>query len=990
MIDTSEKNFEEAIETHLLANGYHKRTSNNYDKTLCLIPDDLINFLLATQPKEWQKFQTQYGTDAKQKLLKRLADVIQKHGTLEVFRNGIKANGCRFQLAYFCPVSGLNEDTQKLYQANFFSVIRQFYYSEKTPDKSIDLGLFLNGIPIFTAELKNPFKGQRVEDAIKQYRTTRDPKELVLSFGVCLSHFAVDPDTVYMTTHLQGSKTEFLPFNQGYNNGAGNPPYSLGFSTAYLWENIWNKNSILDLVQNFITLVEEDNQGRKTGKKSLLFPRYHQLDTVRRLIEDAKAKGSGQKYLIQHSAGSGKSNTIAWLFHQLACLHDSKDSRIFDSIIIITDRRILDRQLQRTVKQFQQVDGVVENIDKTSRQLKEALENGKNIIVTTLQKFPRIVDQIQQLSGQRFAVIIDEAHSSQSGESSKYLKSVLNVNSLEAAAQEEENIENDLEDRITEEARKRGNLPNLSYFAFTATPKAKTLELFGIKQPNGGCIPFSLYSMRQAIEEEFILDVLQNYTTYQTYFNLIKTAETDPHFDRSKATRLLRNFVELHQHTINKKVAIIVEHFKDTVAHQLNGKAKAMIVTPSRLHAVRYKLALDQYFRENSYPYQSLVAFTGTVKDGGSDFTETVMNTASAGTNIPETATAEAFNQDPYKFLIVANKFQTGFNQPLLVAMYVDKRLGGVNAVQTLSRLNRTDPHKNSTIVLDFANDAGTIQSAFEVYYDRTALATETDPNLLYDIQYQLEDFELYTDTDVDNFARIYYDPKATQDKLHAILVPVIDRYQATAEEEQFAFRNQLKDFVRLYAFISQLLSIPDSELEKLYEFSRHLARKLPISSQRLPIEVQQSIALLTYRIQQTHTGRIPLTQGIRELDPIISAGTGQLPIEELEPLTQILQQLNQQFGTDFTEDEQVFIQQIETKLDKHEALKASLQVNSSENVRLTFNNIINEMMQDLIESNFQFYRQFNDNKTFAQYLSDILFQRYLEKTTQNSDHQIF
>lgn len=635
MIDTSEKDFEEAIETHLLANGYHKRTSNNYDRTLCLIPDDVINFLVATQPQEWQKFQTQYGTDAKQKLLKRLADVIQKQGTLEVLRNGIKANGCRFQLAYFCPVSGLNEETQKLYQANFFSVIRQFYYSEKTRDKSIDLGLFLNGIPIFTAELKNPFKGQRVEDAIKQYRTTRDPREPVLRFGVCLSHFAVDPDTVHMTTHLQGTKTEFLPFNQGYNNGAGNPPKLFSprllgegpgvrscFSTAYLWENIWNKNSILDLVQNFITLVEEeDNQGRKTGEKSLLFPRYHQLDTVRRLIEDAKTKGSGQKYLIQHSAGSGKSNTIAWLSHQLACLHDSTDNRIFDSIIIITDRRILDRQLQRTVRQFQQVDGVVENIDKTSRQLKEALENGKNIIVTTLQKFPRIVDQIQQLSGQRFAVIIDEAHSSQTGESSKYLKSVLNASSLEAAVQEEENIEDDLEDRITEEARKRGNLPNLSYFAFTATPKAKTLELFGIKQPNGGYLPFSLYSMRQAIEEGFILDVLQNYTTYQTYFNLIKTAETDPHFDRSKATRLLRNFVELHQHTINKKVAIIVEHFKDTVAHQLDGKAKAMIVTPSRLHAVRYKFALDQYLRENGYPYQSLVAFTGTVKDSGSDFT---------------------------------------------------------------------------------------------------------------------------------------------------------------------------------------------------------------------------------------------------------------------------------------------------------------------------------------------------------------------------------
>lgn len=406
------------------------------------------------------------------------------------------------------------------------------HYSDRTPDKSLDLALFLNGIPLFTAELKNPLKGQTVEHAIKQYRTTRDPQEPLFHFGVCLSHFAVDPDLAYMTTHLQNGKTRFLPFNQGRNGGAGNPPSAFSFSTAYLWEQVWQKDSVLDLIQNFITLVEEeDDQGRTTGKKSLIFPRYHQLDAVRRLIAHARDNGTGQSYLIQHSAGSGKSNSIAWLAHQLASLHDPQDNRVFDSIVVITDRRVLDRQLQRTIRQFEQVSGVVENIDKHSTQLKEALEAGKNIVVTTLQKFPVIVDQMQALSGNRFAVIIDEAHSSQTGESSKKLKDVLSATSLEAAASEEETIEDDTEDRIEAEARKRGRLNNLSYFAFTATPKQKTLELFGTRQPDGSFHPFSLYTMRQAIEEGFILDVLQNYTTYKTYFNLLKTVETDPRYD---------------------------------------------------------------------------------------------------------------------------------------------------------------------------------------------------------------------------------------------------------------------------------------------------------------------------------------------------------------------------------------------------------------------------------------------------------------------------
>jgi type I restriction enzyme, R subunit len=981
MVDTSEKNFETTIEQHLVQNGYKSRNSRDYDRALCLIPREVLDFIQATQPQEWQKFITQYGEEAKPKLLKRLAEVIKKRGTLEVFRKGLKVNGCRFQLTYFRPVTGLNAETQQLYQANFFSVIRQLHYSDRTPDKSLDLALFLNGIPLFTAELKNPLKGQTVEHAIKQYRTTRDPRESLFHFGVCLSHFAVDPDLAYMTTHLQNGKTRFLPFNQGRNGGAGNPPSAFSFSTAYLWEEVWQKDSVLDLIQNFITLVEEeDDQGRATGKKSLIFPRYHQLDAVRRLIAHARDNGTGQSYLIQHSAGSGKSNSIAWLAHQLASLHDPQDNRVFDSIVVITDRRVLDRQLQRTIRQFEQVSGVVENIDKHSTQLKEALEAGKNIVVTTLQKFPVIVDQMQALSGNRFAVIIDEAHSSQTGESSKKLKDVLSATSLEAAASEEETIEDDTEDRIEAEARKRGRLNNLSYFAFTATPKQKTLELFGSKQPDGSFHPFSLYTMRQAIEEGFILDVLQNYTTYATYFNLLKTVEADPRYDRSKAASLLRWFVELHDHAIQQKIAIIVEHFHQNIADAIDGKAKAMLVTRSRLHAVRYKLAIDQYLRDKGYPYQSLVAFTGTVKDGGVDCTEANMNTASAGTHISEKATAETFNQEPYRFLIVANKFQTGFDQPLLSAMYVDKKLGGVNAVQTLSRLNRTHPNKTATVVLDFTNEASVIQEAFEEYYDRTILTEATDSNLLYDVQFQLDDFHFYDEQNITAFATVYFSPKGTQDRIHAALAPVVDRYREALEEQQFDFRQKLGDFIRLYAFISQLLPIPDGELEKFYQFARHLIRKLPVSQLRLPLDVQQNIELESYRIQQTHSGKIKLERGVHEVSPITAAGTGSPSAEQLEALSHIIQEINQRFGTDFSEDERVFIERLEIKLDESKPLQASTRVNSPENIRLTFNNITSDLMQEMIETNFNFYKQFNDDQDFSGLLMGFLFNRYMER----------
>jgi type I restriction enzyme R subunit len=600
--DLSEKNFEATIEKVLTQTlpapepmhevgaapgGYRKRSPDDYSRSLCLDADLVLDFLYATQPKEWEKLKVQHGADVKARFLRRLSSEVAKRGTLDVLRQGVRDSGCKFQLAYFRPASGLNPDTQRLYQANQFSIIRQLHFSEKS-EKSLDLALFLNGLPIFTAELKNPLTCQTVKDAIAQYKKDRDPKEPLFSFGRCLAHFAVDPDLVYVTTRLAGPGTWFLPFNRGKHGGAGNEPSAFDFATAYLWREVWSRDSVLDLIQNFLHVVEdEDDEGKKTGKRKLLFPRYHQLDAVRRLIAASRRQGTGNRYLIQHSAGSGKSNSIAWLAHQLASLHDAESQRVFDSIIVLTDRRVLDRQLQRTVRAFEQTLGLVENIDQTSKQLKQALEEGKTIIVSTLQKFPAMLDQIRrmeeearrkgegegkqfQVYGKRFAVIIDEAHSSQSGETSKGWKTVLSVSNLEEAEQADVVAEkDDLEDKIVAEMKKRGRLPNVSLFAFTATPKPKTLELFGTKRPDGKFEPFSLYTMRQAIEEGFILDVLANYTSYKAYWSLLKKIKDDPRYDRTKAFTLLRSFVELHRATIDMKVAIMVEHFAEHGYHQI-------------------------------------------------------------------------------------------------------------------------------------------------------------------------------------------------------------------------------------------------------------------------------------------------------------------------------------------------------------------------------------------------------------------------------------
>ncbi len=1008
MPDVTERSFEDAIECGLLQHGpdacagdsmmvrettppygdavpggYRKRAAADYDRALCLVPRDVVDFILATQPKEWEKLKQHHGAAVKEQFLKRLAREIERRGALDVLRQGVKDSGCAFRLAYFRPSSGLNEALQRLHAANLFSVVRQLHYSEKN-EKSLDLVLVLNGVPIFTAELKNPLTGQTVQDATRQYMTDRDPREPLLAYGRCLAHFAVDPDLVYVATHLDGPRTRFLPFNQGKFGGAGNPPVSptqTGYPTAYLWDRIWARDSVLDLLRQFIhEIEEEDEKGRKNGKRSLIFPRYQQLDAVRRLVAHARGLGAGQRYLIQHSAGSGKSFTIAWLAHQLATLHDAADRRVFDSIVVVTDRRVLDRQLQTTMRQFEQTLGVVENIDTTSRQLKQALESGKTIIVTTLQKFPVIAKEIGELPGQRFAVIVDEAHSSQSGESTKSLKSVLASGSLEEAEQEEagaETPEEELESTILAEMEKRGRLPNLSLFAFTATPKAKTLELFGARRADGKFEPFHLYSMRQAIEEGFILDVLANYTTYRAYWRLLKTIADDPRYDKNKAEYLLKSFVELHPHAIGEKVRIMVEHFAAQAQHEIGGKAKAMIVTRSRLHAVRYRLAVDRYLKENGYPFKALVAFSGTVTDGGRSYTEPGMN------GFSEKQTAKTFERLEYRFLIVANKFQTGFDQPLLHTMYVDKKLGGVNAVQTLSRLNRTHPEKRGTLVLDFANEADEIRAAFEPYYETTLLSEATDPNLLYEIQSRLLAFPVYTGADVDRFARLYFDRKATQDQLYAVLAPVTTRFRELSEDERRDFRGQLTDYVRLYAFLAQVLTFADADLEKLYVFARHLRRLLPADQAELPREVQQNIDMESYRIQQTGSGKIVLERKTGLLEPMGTKGPLGTAPEDVEFLSRIIAELNERFGLNLGPEHRVTLGQMMEKLDGDAALDASARVNTRENVRLTFDQKVEDVIQEIVDSNFELYKRITDDRAFGAAIKNFLFDQYLRAHRQ-------
>jgi len=962
--------------------GWTAGDPRDYDRNYCVDLAQLSAFLRATQPDAADGLALDEDGPARRKFLARLQGEIAKRGTVDVLRKGLGHGAHELELFYGTPSEG-NEVAQQRFGLNRFTVTRQLRYSGDRAQLALDLALFINGLPVITFELKNSLTKQTVSDAVEQYRKDRNPREKLFEFGRCIVHFAADEREVRFCTHLRGKASWFLPFNRGWNDGAGNPPNPDGLAADYLWREILTRESLTEIIENYAQIIESKDDKTGRTKKTQIWPRYHQLDVVRRLLADAAEYGAGRRYLTQHSAGSGKSYTIAWLAHQLSVLHDLDDRRVFDSVVVVTDRRVLDRQLQQTVRQFEQTLGVVENIDQTSRQLREALEAGRTIIVTTLQKFPVIADEIGQLPGKRFAVIADEAHSSQSGESTKSLKAVLDAESLEAAEQEEAAApthEEEIEDRVHEEIRQRGPLPNLSTFAFTATPKPKTLELFGEKQPDGRFKPFHLYSMRQAIEEGFILDVLASYTTYKAYWRLKKKIEDDPRYDKSKAEHLLKSFVELHPHAIREKIAICVEHFAELVAQEVRGLAKAMIVTRSRLHAVRTKLALDRYLDEKGHPWKALVAFSGTVKDGGESYTESGMNSVGQDRVIGERQTAAEFDKPEYRFLVVANKFQTGFDQPLLHTMYVDKKLGGVNAVQTLSRLNRTHPDKGGTMVLDFANEPDEIRKAFEPYYETTVLSEETDPNLLYEVQGRLLDFGVFAAADIETFARSYFGRNATQDQLYAALEPARQRFAELVDEEQRDFLGQLTDYVRLYAFLSQVLTFADTDLEKLYQLARHLRRLLSVGREALPLEVQQNIDMESFRIQQTSRGRIPLERHVRPLEPAGSKTEGGTDGGQMEALSRIIEGLNERFGLNLTDEHRVTLEQIRSALDKDAGLTASARVNTRENVRLTFDPKVEDKIQEIVETNFDLYKRITDDPEFGQALKDVLFEDYIRR----------
>ncbi|CAG5089479.1 Type I site-specific deoxyribonuclease [Thermobacillus xylanilyticus] len=987
----TERALEDAIETHLIGHGgYEKGDPAKYDRELALFPKTVIRFIKSSQPDEWNRLVGYFGHDTEKEVIKRLVQVLQRDGMLKVLRKGFDLYNVPIRMAYFKPASGLNPDAVEKYGKNILTVTRQVHYSTRN-ENSLDIVLAVNGLPVATVELKNPFTGQTVEDAKRQYKVDRDPNELLFQFKKrALVHFAVDPDEVYMTTRLDGSSTRFLPFNRGYNNGAGNPPdEKTGIRTSYLWRDIWQRDSWLDILHRFLHLQVEEKvvNGQRKRKESMIFPRYHQLDAVRKIEADVLLNGPGHNYLIQHSAGSGKTNSIAWLAHRLSSLHDQDDKPIFHAVIVITDRVVLDRQLQDTIYQFEHVQGVVRPIKESSRQLAQALNSGARIIITTLQKFGYILDQVGNLSGKNFALIVDEAHSSQSGKAADAVKQVLAAPTLEEAEKLQAQLDaaaDDAEEEILKELAKRGPQRNLSHFAFTATPKHKTIEMFGRKDENGKYQPFHLYSMRQAIEEGFILDVLRNYVTYKTYYKLAKAIEDDPLVDERAAKRSIARFVSLHPYNLSQKTEVMIEHFRRVTRHKIGGRAKAMVVTSSRLHALRYKQAFDAYIREKGYnDIQTLVAFSGTVIDDGQEFTEPKIN------GFGEKELPEKFDTDDYQVLIVADKYQTGFDQPLLHTMFVDKKLSGIQAVQTLSRLNRTYPGKEDTFILDFVNEPEDIKKAFLPYYEKTELEHETDLNLLSDLKNKLDDFQIYWQSEIDAFCRVFFRPKERQKKsdigrLHQYVDPAVDRFRAKSREEQEEFRSTLAAYIRAYAFITQIAPFQSVPLHKLYAYGQLLLRKLPTRGVK-QINLDDDVALEYYRLQETSNGNISLMgEEPVKLKGMTDTGTGILREEKQVYLSSIIDVLNKRFGTEFKEADKLFFDQIEQDIMDDAQIVQSARNNTIDNFKFVFDEVFLEKVISRMGQNDRMFAMIMDDQDFQQAVKAWILKSVYEKINEN------
>ena len=979
----TEENFEDHIEAHLNRSGYRSRRTIHYNKRLCLIHDETLRFIQDTQPEVYQRLEIQYGSDTATKLLDRISKEIGRRGVLDVLRKGVKDRGCHFNLTYFRPSSSMNPDHQKLYAQNRFSLIRQLKYSEKN-EKSVDMALFLNGLPLVTMELKNSLTGQTVTDAEKQYRTDRDPRESLFRFRRCLVHFAVGNEKVSMTTHLRGGGTRFFPFNKDIEN----PVNPEGHKTAYLWEDILQPDNLIELINNFIHEQETTEkvydydlaEVKDVKHPVLVFPRYHQLDVIRKLQSTIIEEGVGHNYLIQHTTGSGKSNSIAWLAHLFTHLYRSPTdtNRIFDSVIVVTDRHILDRQLQDTIKQVEQVDGVVHAVDQTSAQLRSYLELGKDIIISTIQKFGVIAAEIGRLKSKTFAVIVDEAHSSQSGESARNLRLSLSQEIESGVTEDDPDEVSDIDARIIEEMEGRRMQDHISYFAFTGTPKNKTLELFGRKDEYGRFVPFHVYSMRQSISEGFTLDVLQNYTTFKRYFQLVKSVPEDREYEKARTLRALTNYVDLQPHSIETKTRIILEHFVARTAKTIEGQGRAMLVTPSRLHCVRYKQEFDRQMREMNLSYGCLVAFSGTVHDTDNeqDYTEDGMNGLP-----PRVSIADSFKSPEYRILIVSNKFQTGFDEPLLHTMYVDKRLDGLQCVQSLSRLNRVATGKTDTLVLDFVNEPEQVQEAFQAYYQTTMLGEETDPNQLYDLQGQLDGFELYNEETIEEFCNIFYESSQPDELLQSVLDSVVEKWSALETNEREQFRSTLQGYIRLYGYISQLITFIDVALEKLYLFGRSLNKKLP--KRDLPpdlVDLLASVDLDSFRIQRTHDSlQLSLEAQDSEVEGI---GSDIVTVRDPEQdfLSEIIQALNDAYRTEFTPEDKVDIETVYQKVREHEELRQVIEGDNTEtNKKYKFDQVFDEILLGFVNSRLDLYTKLSQEELNAD-LKRQLYQAYLEQ----------
>lgn len=943
---------------------------HDYDREYCVDLAQLSAFLYATQPKVAQSLALDENGPTRRQFLARLQGEISKRGVIDVLRHGIKHGPHDLDLFYGTPSPG-NQRAMERYAANRFSVTRQLRYSRDETQRALDLGLFINGLPVATFELKNSLTKQTVEDAVEQYRRDRNPREKLFEFGRCVAHFAVDDSEVRFCTHLRGKASWFLPFNQGWNHGAGNPPNPNGIKTAYLWEQILTRESLTNILENYAQIVE--TKDLKTGKKKTtqIWPRYHQLDVVRTLLADAAAHGAGRRYLIQHSAGSGKSNSIAWLAHQLIGLTHA-DGPIFDSIIVITDRRILDRQIRDTIKQFVQVGATVGHAER-SGDLRRFIAEGKKIIISTVQKFPFILDEIGgEHRGRRFAIIIDEAHSSQGGRTTASMHQAL-------ADTDAEDADETTEDKINRLMETRKLLPNASYFAFTATPKNKTLELFGEPDPQpDGTVryrPFHSYTMKQAIEEGFILDVLAHYTPVASYYKLVKKVKDDPEFDARRSQRKLRRYVESHEHAIRLKAEIMVDHFHQQVIAKgkIGSQARAMVVTNGIERAIQYFHAFQAYLQERKSPYRAIVAFSGEHEYGGQKVTEATLN------GFPSRQIADQFQEDPYRFLIVADKFQTGYDEPLLHTMYVDKPLSGVKAVQTLSRLNRAHPKKHDVFVLDFMNDADAIQKAFAPYYRTTILADATDPNRLHDLKADLDAYQVYAPEQVDELARCYLEG-AERDTLDPILDACVAVYRQELDEDgQVDFKGKAKAFLRTYGFLSQVLPYTNADWETLSIFLTFLVPKLPAPIEEdLSRGILEAIDMDSYRVEKQAAIRIQLDDQDAEIGPVPVAGGGHHPEPELDRLSHIIQTFNDQFGniswSDADRIHRLITEEIPERVAADTAYQNAKQNSDEQNARIEHDNALERIMMSVVQDDTELFKQFMDNASFRRWMSDTIF----------------